>query len=71
MKRTIIALDTDHIKEYVFGTSALKEIRSAFQRSEDFTVTKPSPVRSAESDHQSMKIFLLILTKLPNFSVLV
>ncbi len=46
MKRTIIALDTDHIKEYVFGTSALKEIRGAsvildeLNRKEMFEVVK-------------------------------
>ncbi len=29
MKKALVALDTDHIKEYVFGTSKLKEIRGA------------------------------------------
>ena len=29
MRKSLVALDTDHIKEYVFGTSKLKEIRGA------------------------------------------
>src|SRR5947209_1053943 len=29
MRRSLVALDTDHIKEYVFGTDKLKEIRGA------------------------------------------
>ncbi len=29
MRKSLVALDTDHIKEYVFGTNKLKEIRGA------------------------------------------
>ena len=29
MRKSLVALDTDHIKEYVFGTDKLKEIRGA------------------------------------------
>src|SRR5437868_13049734 len=29
MRKSYVALDTDHIKEYVFGTDKLKEIRGA------------------------------------------
>src|SRR5437660_3197530 len=31
-KRTLIALDTDHIKQYVFATDRLKDIRGASSR---------------------------------------
>ena len=29
MRKSLVALDTDHIKGYVFGTDKLKEIRGA------------------------------------------
>lgn len=29
MSKTLVALDTDHIKRYVFATNKLKEIRGA------------------------------------------
>lgn len=48
MSQALLALDTDHIKRYVFGTSKLKEIRGASSRLD--YLNRQSTVRIAEGE---------------------